>query len=219
MSVGSRLREERQRLGLSQERFAALAGVAKNTAINWEKDKSSPTAAALIAFSEAGADAYYILTGKHALEPTITGDMKADPLLDDVEDMLINPVVQRRPNETESDAEKRHLAEAKRIVSTVFTDPDYEAISSENLDRARSFVDFIENPAKLIELRAAVFAKKKREEEQAKEGLAIWLKQLSYKPGELVLSKLVDITSKYDVPYPTLVDLIGEIIKDIRSSS
>lgn len=68
MSVGERLREERRRLGLSQERLAGVAGVAKNTAINWEKDQSSPTAAALNLLAEAGADAVYILTGQRSAQ-------------------------------------------------------------------------------------------------------------------------------------------------------
>lgn len=63
MSIGGRLREERERLGLSQSDFAALAGAKKGAQLKWEKNASSPTAAQLKAFAEAGADVLYVLTG------------------------------------------------------------------------------------------------------------------------------------------------------------
>lgn len=63
-TIGGRLRAERKRLALSQEGLAKVAGVAKNTAINWERDNSSPTAAGLLAFANVGADALFIVTGR-----------------------------------------------------------------------------------------------------------------------------------------------------------
>ena len=62
--IGNRLREERERLGLTQPVFAELAGAKKRTLIDWEKDVSSPTAVQLAQLSAAGADVLYILTGQ-----------------------------------------------------------------------------------------------------------------------------------------------------------
>ena len=64
--IGNRLREERERLGLTQPVFAELAGAKKRTLIDWEKDVSSPTAVQLAQLSAAGADVLYILTGQRS---------------------------------------------------------------------------------------------------------------------------------------------------------
>ena len=64
--IGNRLREERERLGLTQPVFAELAGAKKRTLIDWEKDVSSPTAVQLAQLAAAGADVLYILTGQRA---------------------------------------------------------------------------------------------------------------------------------------------------------
>lgn len=61
--IGKRLKEERERLKLSQTEFAALAGAAKRTQIDWEKEVSSPTAGQLATFAQVGADVQYIVTG------------------------------------------------------------------------------------------------------------------------------------------------------------
>lgn len=62
-SIGSRLREERERLGFSQEAFAALADASRPTQFNYESGKRSPDSAYLAAIAAAGADVLYILTG------------------------------------------------------------------------------------------------------------------------------------------------------------
>ena len=64
--IGNRLREELERLGLTQPVFAELAGAKKRTLIDWEKDVSSPTAVQLAQLAAAGADVLYILTGQRA---------------------------------------------------------------------------------------------------------------------------------------------------------
>lgn len=61
--IGKRLKEERERLKLSQTDFAALAGAAKRTQIDWEKDASSPTAEQLSALFLSGVDIQYVVTG------------------------------------------------------------------------------------------------------------------------------------------------------------
>lgn len=63
MSIGDRLREERERLGLNQPNFAALAGTTKQTLFSWESGNSSPKAEQLSVLAEHQVDVYYILTG------------------------------------------------------------------------------------------------------------------------------------------------------------
>ncbi|MFC4214020.1 XRE family transcriptional regulator [Pseudophaeobacter arcticus] len=61
--LGTRLREERERLGLTQDAWGQLVGVKKNAQFNYENNKRSPSGEYLIAAREAGADIAYILTG------------------------------------------------------------------------------------------------------------------------------------------------------------
>jgi transcriptional regulator with XRE-family HTH domain len=67
--IGERLREERERLGLSQSDMAALAkdlgakGATRQSQALYEKGEQSPSAAYIAAISTSGADVLYILTG------------------------------------------------------------------------------------------------------------------------------------------------------------
>lgn len=65
-TIGERLREERELLGLSQPAFAEVGGVQKRAQINYEKDERYPDAAYLAAVAAAGVDVLYVLTGQHA---------------------------------------------------------------------------------------------------------------------------------------------------------
>ena len=71
-TLGERLREERERLGMSQPAFAAIAGTTKQTLFSWESGKTAPDAHQLAAIQAAGADVLYILTGQRtgAVAPT-----------------------------------------------------------------------------------------------------------------------------------------------------
>ena len=71
MPIGKRLREERERLGMSQPAFAAVVGTTKQTLFSWESGKTAPDGFQLAAFATAGADVLYILTGQRSqpLEP------------------------------------------------------------------------------------------------------------------------------------------------------
>ena len=66
MSVGRRLVEERERLGMSQAAFFAACGVSKKAQFNFENDRNIPGGAYLIAAAALGADVLYILTGQRA---------------------------------------------------------------------------------------------------------------------------------------------------------
>lgn len=68
MSVGSRLKKERERLGLTIPELAEIAGAKKNTVIDWQKDVSSPPAAKLAALGDAGVDLLYVLTGHRSVK-------------------------------------------------------------------------------------------------------------------------------------------------------
>lgn len=69
MGIGDRLKEERERLGLNQTDFAALAGASKNTQYNYEKGERSPDANYLLAAAVQGVDVLYVLTGARAPAP------------------------------------------------------------------------------------------------------------------------------------------------------
>lgn len=58
-----RLRAERKRLGLSQEKFAALASVTKDTQLNYESGARKPDSDYLIAICAAGVDSHFLLHG------------------------------------------------------------------------------------------------------------------------------------------------------------
>lgn len=58
-SIGKRIREERERLGLKQDQV----GVAPKTQRYYESDERHPDAVYLAAFAEKGADVLYIITG------------------------------------------------------------------------------------------------------------------------------------------------------------
>lgn len=59
-----RLREERERRGLTQEEAANYAGVTRNPYASWEKGATSPNLAQLGALRDVGFDVEYILTGE-----------------------------------------------------------------------------------------------------------------------------------------------------------
>lgn len=66
-NIFERLREERMRLGKTQEEFAAIAGVTRVPYTAWEREVGpSPSANNLAALAQAGADLLYILTGQRS---------------------------------------------------------------------------------------------------------------------------------------------------------
>ncbi len=68
--IGDRLREERERLGLSQGAFGELGGVKANAQGNYEKGDRFPDAAYLASVAEQGVDVLYVITGGRLLPPT-----------------------------------------------------------------------------------------------------------------------------------------------------
>ena len=64
-----RLRQERKRLGLSQEKFSALGGVTRDTQMNYENGSRKPDSSYLTAIALAGVDVLFLLTGETANMP------------------------------------------------------------------------------------------------------------------------------------------------------
>ncbi|WP_273822716.1 XRE family transcriptional regulator [Pseudomonas asplenii] len=99
--VGLRLREERDRLSLSQADFGSLMGVSRGTQKNYELEAA---VAALDlkyvkALEENGVDAFYVLTGQRAYGEALS----------DVEMLILN---QYRSIPTEDQAAVRRFLKA-----------------------------------------------------------------------------------------------------------
>ncbi|KAB0516870.1 MULTISPECIES: helix-turn-helix domain-containing protein [Pseudomonas] len=61
--IGSRLRQERERLGLSQKVFGEIGGVEANAQGKYESGGRAPKADYLSRVAEKGVDVLYVLTG------------------------------------------------------------------------------------------------------------------------------------------------------------
>lgn len=66
IEIGSRLRQERKRLGLSQKEMGLLGGVAANAQGKYESGERAPKADYLAALARAGVDVLYVLTNRRA---------------------------------------------------------------------------------------------------------------------------------------------------------
>lgn len=215
MTLGSRLREERTRLGLSQTAFAGLAGAKKGTQISWEKDASSPTAAALMAFADAGADVMYILTGKK--EFLARDDEEWVHIIDEIQRTLLDPVGDWRPNETEEQRHERILKDANARLSRILQF-DSPKLRPEIADRLKALLSWTENPTLLVAARAEDYARKHDKREFAKTAMLIWLENWEYRPNDAVLRMLVMLEVEYSVPLKLLVELANEIYMDVKSN-
>lgn len=67
MTIGERLKQERERLGFIQEKLADLLGTTKKTVIDYEKGNTSPKADFLARIAELGGDVTYIITGNRTV--------------------------------------------------------------------------------------------------------------------------------------------------------
>lgn len=71
-TIGERLREERERLGLSQTALGAIGGVLKQAQLKYEQGSRMPDAAYLAAVAAHGVDVMYVLTGNRQVVPVTT---------------------------------------------------------------------------------------------------------------------------------------------------
>lgn len=214
MTIGARLKEERSRLGRSQTDFATLAGVKKGTQISWEKDASSPTAQALTAFAEAGADVLYIVTGRRLPEMPDPDDVMVRDDLDEIRRDLISPT--RRPDETDEQAEARTVKKAKICLERMVCAEVAPSLPPDVLEEASALLEAVNDPHKLPLLRAADYAQARHRREHEKEMLEIWLKGWPYQPDHAVMELMARIALENRVPHRTLVDLSHAIYTDIE---
>lgn len=62
-TVGFRLKQERQRLSMSQDDFSAVCGMKRRAQMSYEHDERSPDAEYLRALAEIGVDIQFVITG------------------------------------------------------------------------------------------------------------------------------------------------------------
>lgn len=66
VTIGERLKQERERLKLSQPAMADAAGTTKKTQIDYEKNKTPPKGTYLAKVAALGVDVGYVITGVRA---------------------------------------------------------------------------------------------------------------------------------------------------------
>lgn len=66
-AIGSRLQEERKRLGLNQDDFASKVGIAKRTLAGYEGGNGDVGAIVMAKAAELGLDVMYVVTGTRLL--------------------------------------------------------------------------------------------------------------------------------------------------------
>lgn len=72
--IGARLRQARDKTGLSQADFGKLGGVSRGSQVAYENDQTSPTVNYLAALDAAKVDVWYVLTGQPAPETAFDPD-------------------------------------------------------------------------------------------------------------------------------------------------
>lgn len=75
LSLGARLREERERLGLSQLAFGALGDVSLRTEQDWERGVSAVKSDFLAVVAQHGVDVLYVITGER-----LSAKLTLDPI-------------------------------------------------------------------------------------------------------------------------------------------
>lgn len=68
LSIGERLREERDRLNLNQEEMGNLGGVSKRTQAAWERGEQVPHAEYLALVAAGTVDVLYVVTGQRVAQ-------------------------------------------------------------------------------------------------------------------------------------------------------
>lgn len=62
-TIGERLKNERERLGLNQTQLGAIGGVQKQSQLKYENGVTSPTASYLAEVAKIGVDIQYVILG------------------------------------------------------------------------------------------------------------------------------------------------------------
>ncbi|NWO55013.1 hypothetical protein DEJ73_01980 [Chromohalobacter salexigens] len=126
MTIGRRLKEERERLGLTQTAIAGTGGVTKNTQLLYETDQRHPKADYLAALDSEGVDVYYVLTGRKSSGGSSDVLAPAEEPLDGYSPVPMYDI--------EAAAGAGRLVEHENIESTLYFET--QALSAEGLDPA-----------------------------------------------------------------------------------
>lgn len=217
MSVGNRLKDERLRLKRSQTEFATLAGVKKGTQINWEKGTSSPTADALVAYSQVGADVLYILTGKRSPDRPDNVGNRIEDQLDKIERDLKAPTA-IYPEHTEEEAERLTIEAATNQLSSILKF-DTGSMTPETAQRASELLRIVSSPEQLSLLRAADFARHRRTRDRIKSELIEYIDGAPFSPSGEVIAQIVIMAQEYGVPVYLLANLFWDIAIEATGQS
>lgn len=66
MGIHFRIKQERERIGLTQAGLADAINTTRRSVVNWETEAAQPPAVAVAAMSGCGMDVLYILTGQRS---------------------------------------------------------------------------------------------------------------------------------------------------------
>jgi len=89
-NFGDRLREERNRLGLTQTALGAIGGVRQQAQYLYEKGERKPDSDYLAAVAAAGVDVLYVLTGQRPPPPAPTPNGTRHSLLSADESRMLD---------------------------------------------------------------------------------------------------------------------------------
>ena len=93
MTIGNRIKDERERLKMNQEEFALQGGVSLRSQQMYERDKTDPAAGYFVSISKIGVDVNYILTGvRIPIVQSSTAKTKGIEILEDVKKPLTKVV-------------------------------------------------------------------------------------------------------------------------------
>ena len=125
-TFGQRLKDERERLGLTQVDFAALGGAKKHAQINYEADRTAPGVDYLQALAAHGVDIVYLMTGKNIVEPLPGGGFDVA----NVEGAMLE-LARRASNPTLAEVRDRYLAERLDAMEDPHSLSDMSAYASD----------------------------------------------------------------------------------------
>lgn len=216
MSLGSRLREERLRLGLNQTDLAALANASKGAQINWEKDANSPPASALTAYAERGADVLYILTGRRTGNRPNNASNQIEDQLAEMRRDLLEPGWRKMRGETLAEAEERvvegHAGSLRAILQY-----DQAYLTPELRAEVEGLSEIVSDPMRLALFRAADQAQLRERRREVRGYIVGSFNDERYVPGDAVINVMLTQVLEYDVPVNLAVNLVEEVFDDVRS--
>lgn len=130
-AIGARLREERERLGVSQVLFSGKAGVSRMSQVNYESGKRTPDAEYLRTVAEAGVDVLYVVTGKRSGQPdffrlatlyVLESIQMRTGFAEDVLEFVIEALAQAATAEWLDDPDAQHPAPGQHYVMDQWVD-------------------------------------------------------------------------------------------------